>query len=241
MAAYKVLQDIEAEDKLVGPLTAKQLLYAGVASALLFVGYLVGDRTTWWVMLAFLLPALPFIYLAAPLGQDQPNDIWLLARLNYLLRPRKRTWQQATHARQVIIKAKPAAETAGRREAGEEVDSHLRALANTLDTRAGRFELPAGGGWGGGQPLVDPYLSEEHPAASRFDNLLDAYRAQGQLATQARLQANQASTPAAGLPPASPSPAINQLAASDDLKVSTIASLANQPAPQNWPNQNQQT
>ena len=233
MAAYKVLQDIEAEDKLVGPMTAKQLLYAGVASAFLFVGYLVGDRTTWWVMLAFLIPALPFIYLAAPLGQDQPNDIWLLSRLNYLFRARKRTWQQAAHVkRRVVIKAKPAAVITSRRQADGAVDSHLRALAGTLDTRAGRFELPAGPGWVGGQPLVDPYLSEEHPAASRFDSLLNAYQARAQSATQARLQPDQAQAPATGPLAQVPSATINQLATTDDLKVSTIANLANQPTAQ---------
>ena len=31
MATYKVIQDIEAEDKLLGPLTLRQFIYAAVA------------------------------------------------------------------------------------------------------------------------------------------------------------------------------------------------------------------
>ena len=31
MATYKVIQDIEAEDKLIGPLTLRQFIYAGYA------------------------------------------------------------------------------------------------------------------------------------------------------------------------------------------------------------------
>ena len=37
MSTYKVLQDIEAEDKLIGPLTLRQFIYALVAA---FNGYL---------------------------------------------------------------------------------------------------------------------------------------------------------------------------------------------------------
>ena len=234
MAAYKVLQDIEAEDKLVGPMTARQLLYAGVASGFLFIGYLVGDRTSWWAMVAFLVPALPFIYLAAPLGQDQPNDIWLLAKLNYFLRPRKRTWHQAGKAQRVIIKSKaPTARPTTNRGTGEAIESRLKALAHTLDSHPGGLEL-SGAGWVSGSPVIDPYSSEEHPAASRFDGLLGAYQAQTQLNGQARLQAGQPQSQAGlgAVQPPTNQAIINQLASADDLKVATIAALANQPDPQ---------
>ncbi|MGH7158305.1 MAG: PrgI family mobile element protein [Candidatus Saccharimonadales bacterium] len=35
MATYKVIQDIEAEDKILGPLTLRQFIYAGVAAILI--------------------------------------------------------------------------------------------------------------------------------------------------------------------------------------------------------------
>ena len=234
MAAYKVLQDIEAEDKLVGPMTARQLLYAGVASGFLFIGYLVGDKTSWWAMVAFLVPALPFIYLAAPLGQDQPNDIWLLAKLNYFLRPRKRTWHQAGKTQRVIIKSKASpARPATSRDTGEVIESRLKALAHTLDSHPSSLEL-SGGGLVSGSPVIDPYSSEEHPTAGRFDGLLGAYQAQAQLNSQTRLQAgqiqNQAGEVAVQPPPNQA--IINQLAGADDLKVATIAALANQSDPQ---------
>ena len=238
MAAYKVLQDIEAEDKLLGPMTARQLLYAGVASAFLFVGYLVADKTNWWVMMIFAAPALPFIYLAAPLGRDQPNDIWLFARLNYYFRPRKRTWQKDGASQRVTIKAKATkAGPEADQQTDEGVDSRLKRLANTLDSRTDRFEFPDQSGPATGHPVVDPYLSEEHPTANRFDFLLSRYQNQA----QAQLQAGQMQTwtPTAPQPPINQSTAINQLAAADDLKVATIASLVNQPNQANTrPNQN---
>ena len=243
MAAYKVLQDVEAEDKLLGPMTARQLLYAGMASALLFVGYLIADKTNWWVMTIFAIPALPFIYLAAPLGRDQPNDVWLLGRLNYLIRPRKRTWQKGGANQRVIIKAKAdKAEQEASRESDEVVDSRLKRLANTLDSRTNQLELTSSGAIATGQPVVDPYLSEEHPTASRFDFLLNRYQDQAQAQTQTQVQSSQVQTwaPSAPQPPINQSPAINQLAATDDLKIATIANLANQPVaqPSYQPNQN---
>lgn len=242
MAAYKVLQDVEAEDKLLGPMTARQLLYAGIASAFLFVGYLVADKTNWWVMTIFAVPALPFIYLAAPLGRDQPNDVWLFARLNYYFRPRKRTWQKDGASQRVTIKAKATkAEREPDQPTDEGVDSRLKILANTLDSRTDRFEFPEQSGPATGHPVVDPYLSEEHPTANRFDFLLNRYQNQAQAQQQAQLQAGQMQTwaPTAPQPPIDQSAAINQLAAADDLKVATIASLANQPNQANtWPNQN---
>lgn len=232
MAAYKVLQDVEAEDKLLGPMTARQLLYAGVASAFLFIGYLVADKSNWWVMAIFAIPALPFIYLAAPLGRDQPNDVWLLARLNYIIRPRKRTWQKDGASQRVIVKAKASKdEIVAPPTDDDAVDSRLKRLAGTLDSRTDNIEFPDQEPVGFGQPIVDPYLSEEHPTANRFDLLLNRYQVQAQAQTQAQIQAGQAQTwaPTAPQPPVSQSPAINQLAAADDLKVATIANLANQP------------
>ena len=39
MAVYKVIQDIEAEDKLLGPLTLKQFIFGAVAVGFAFVAF----------------------------------------------------------------------------------------------------------------------------------------------------------------------------------------------------------
>lgn len=39
MAVYKVLQDIEAEDKLIGPLTLRQFIYAAIGAIFLWLSY----------------------------------------------------------------------------------------------------------------------------------------------------------------------------------------------------------
>lgn len=136
MATYKVLQDIEAEDKILGPLTLKQFVFAGVAIALGGVGYFIASNTHWSMFIPFLVPMIPFIFLAAPIGRDQPNDVWLAARLRFMFKPKVRTWDQTGMQEFVTI-------TAPKREVHiytdgldrDQVVSRLKALANTVDSR----------------------------------------------------------------------------------------------------------
>lgn len=136
MATYKVLQDIEAEDKLIGPLTFKQLIFALIAAALIFMGWFIGSNSTFWIIVPFVVLAAPFIFLAAPIGKDQPNDVWLGARLRFLLKPRTRKWNQTGQSDHVTVTAPKVEEhvyTDGLNN--EEVNSRLKLLANTLDSR----------------------------------------------------------------------------------------------------------
>ena len=136
MATYKVLQDIEAEDKIVGPLSLKQFIFAFVAAAILGVGWFVGGRTNQWAFAAFVVPALPFIFLAAPLGRDQPNDVWLGAKLRFWFKPRVRKWSQSVSQEFVTITSpKKEEHTYTDGLSHQEVRSRLQTLANTMDSR----------------------------------------------------------------------------------------------------------
>lgn len=141
MATYKVLQDIEAEDKLFGPFTLKQFIFGAVAIILGFIefrlftmGIPVFLKAP--LILMFFLPMVVFGFLAAPIGRDQPNDVWLLARLRFLFKPRVRIWNQDGMSDLVTITA-PKQDTriyVNPITQGE-VKSRLQALANTVDTR----------------------------------------------------------------------------------------------------------
>src|ERR1051325_10816577 len=100
MAVYKVIQDIEAEDKLLGPLTLKGFIYALIAGALAFINFrlLLAPElgvVRWVLILVFLFPMLLFGVLASPLGREQPTEVWLLARVRFFLKPRRRIWDQS--------------------------------------------------------------------------------------------------------------------------------------------------
>jgi hypothetical protein len=136
MAEYKVIQDIEAEDKLIGPLTLKQFIFACVASVSAFLAFMIASRTTAFAV----IPFLPFILipglLAAPFGKDQPTDIWLAAQIRFFIKPRKRIWDQSGLKNLVTITVPKKIEkifTDGLSQ--QEVRSRLKALADTIDSR----------------------------------------------------------------------------------------------------------
>jgi hypothetical protein len=141
MATYKVIQDIEAEDKLVGPLSLKQFIFALIA---IFLGFLMFKLAvsnvlgfTRWIFMSFLvLPTLLFAVLAAPLGGEQSTELWLLARIRFLLKPRRRVWNQTGPKQLVTITVPKKIErhlTKGFSQ--DETRSRLGALANVMDSR----------------------------------------------------------------------------------------------------------
>ena len=135
MAVYKVIQDIEAEDKLVGPLTLRQFIYAGIVIVLGFIAWQL-SRAAIFLAIPFVPPILFFLALAAPIGQDQPSEVWLLAKIRFFLKPRRRVWNQDGTSQLVTITAPKKVErvlTDGLSQT--EVRSRLSALANTLDSR----------------------------------------------------------------------------------------------------------
>lgn len=91
MSTYKVAQDVEADDKLLGPFTFRQFIY-------LIIVAMAG--TLAWFMGTLLLPLglipLPIIIffgaLALPLRKDQPMEIYLAAIVSFYLKPRRRLW-----------------------------------------------------------------------------------------------------------------------------------------------------
>lgn len=140
MATYKVLQDIEAEDKLIGPLTLKQFIFAIIAIGAAFAQFWLLTNAPFVLAMPFVAVLFPFMavlgFLAAPISREQPNDIWLLARLRFLFKPRNRIWNQDGISDLVTITVpKKHIEILTNNLSQTEVKSRLNALANTLDSR----------------------------------------------------------------------------------------------------------
>lgn len=140
MAVYKVIQDIEAEDRLLGPLTFKGLIYAIIAGMLAFINFklLISPigPVKWLLILGLGLPMILFGILASPIGRDQPTEVWLLSRVRFFTKPKKRIWDQMGLTDLVTITVPKKIErqlTKGLSQT--EVKSRLQALASTLDSR----------------------------------------------------------------------------------------------------------
>jgi len=160
MATYKVIQDIEAEDKLLGPLTLRQFVYAGIALFCLWLGYLVVSKGA-----AFLVALiLPFFlisgFFAVPWSREQPTELWALARIRFLLKPRRRIWDQSGIKELVTITVPKRIEHVYSDGLSQtEVKSRLHALAETIDSR----------GWVIKNSSMNPYAV----AGATDDRLID--------------------------------------------------------------------
>jgi hypothetical protein len=136
MATYKVIQDIEAEDKLLGPLTIRQFVYAGITGVCVYLGYFVIAKGLPILVIALIPPALVSAFFAFPWSKEQPTELWALARISFLFKPRLRIWNQSGIKELVTVTAPRRIEqvyTDGLTQS--EVKSRLQALANTIDSR----------------------------------------------------------------------------------------------------------
>ena len=136
MATYKVIQDIEAEDKLVGPLTLRQFVYGGIAALCAYLSFFALSKGA-GVLLIFLVPPMFFTgFFAFPFGRDQPTEVWALAKIRFYIKSRKRLWDQSGVKDLVDITAPKRVERVYTNGLStHEVQSRLNALASTLDSR----------------------------------------------------------------------------------------------------------
>ena len=91
MAVYKVPQDVEADDKLIGPFSFRQFIYLIIVA---LAGVAAWGLSQLFLPLAVIpLPVIIFFgALALPLRKDQPMEIYLAAMVSFYLKPRKRLW-----------------------------------------------------------------------------------------------------------------------------------------------------
>jgi hypothetical protein len=105
MSTYKVIQDIEAEDKLVGPLTLRQFIYAGISAICLYLSFLSVTKHAVFMLVIFVPIAGATGFFAFPWGKDQPTEIWALAKIRFYAKPRKRIWDQSGTKELVTVTA----------------------------------------------------------------------------------------------------------------------------------------
>ena len=92
MATYKVPQDVEAEDRLLGPFTFRQFVYLLIAA---IAGALAAALFQIFTLLALLPTPVIFFFLvlALPLKKDQPMETYLAAIISFYMKPNKRFWR----------------------------------------------------------------------------------------------------------------------------------------------------
>lgn len=134
MAQYKVPQDVEADDKLLGPFTFRQFVYLLISGGLIALA--VGLFQLFPLLAIIPIPfILFFLALALPLKKDQPMETYLAALISYYLKPHTRLWEPGQRESTIKIIAPKIVETSRTRNiSGEEVNHRLSFLADIVDT-----------------------------------------------------------------------------------------------------------
>ena len=134
MAQYKVPQDVEADDKLIGPFSFRQFVYLLISAGLIALGVGLFQIFPLLVILP-LPPLLLFLALALPLKKDQPMETYLAAIVSYYLKPHKRVWTPGQRESTIIITAPKIVEETRTRDISQEEATHrLSFLADIMDT-----------------------------------------------------------------------------------------------------------
>lgn len=135
MAVYKVPQDVEAEDKLLGPFSFKQFVFLLIAVGGLGMAYALAT-----VVLPLGLIPLPiaifFFVMALPLRKDQPMEVYMAAVVSFLLKPKQRLW--APDGVEYLVEVttpKVEEKVYGKGYDQAEVQRRLSYLANLVDSR----------------------------------------------------------------------------------------------------------
>lgn len=223
MATYKVIQDIEADDKLVGPFGIRQFIYLLIVAAMLFIAFRLG-QVAWFLALPFLPPIIFFSLLALPLSQGQPTEVWLLAKLRFLVKPRTRLWNQSGARELVSITAPKAEDKHLIKEISQnEVQSRLQSLASTLDTHgwavkhlgADPFARAAAATAGAPASPSIPYdvtvendmLDEQNnPTAQKLGQMIDASNKSRREQIVSKMKQQPPQTQRAAMTPPAPAP-----------------------------------
>ncbi len=202
MAVYKVPQDVEAEDKLIGPFGFRQFIYLIIVAFSGFVAYLLSQ-----IFIGLVLIPAPiiifFLAIALPLRKDQPTEVYLAAILQYNLKSKKRMWKPDGVLGTVEITAPKLVEERRTKDiTEEEALDRLGHLAQIMDTRgwAARGVFNPDVNSTGNVQLTDNVVAEADEAedildeggtnAKSFDELINQQKAISRQAVTKRM--NQA-------------------------------------------------
>ena len=167
MSVYKVPQDVEADDKLLGPFSFRQFIYLGIAAMSIGIAYGLGKL----LLPLFIIP-LPitvlFGALALPLRKDQPMETYLAAIVSFYLKPRRRLWDPDGVDSLIEIIAPKTTEVQLTKDLSQgEAQQRFGYLAQIVDSQ----------GWAirgtGTQTANNSMISDEYYSAQQVEDFMD--------------------------------------------------------------------
>jgi hypothetical protein len=259
MSQYKVPQDVEAEDHILGPLTLKQFIYAIVAVAWAGMFFFVLKKVIILYVIVVLPISLLFLLLAFYKRDGQNFEQLLIALVGFFANSRKRIWRKEAVVESFHVEAaKPKEELSQRSSA--DVRAELTRLGELADARGinhpqAHVVMPASMMTGElnsamvpaapiiEEPATDLYDISTSPLASNLNALIEQAAADVRTEALEQMKAKIAQAPAHPKEPAKPEKStsanvtpqplsdILKLATESDLSVSQLAAQATRLAP----------
>ena len=166
MAVYKVAQDVEADDKLIGPFSFRQFIYLIIVA--------ISIALAWGLSRLFIglaiIPAPLIIFfgaLALPLRKDQPMEVYLGALVSFYLKPRRRIWEPDGIESLIQITAPTVVEVQRTKDITDiEAERRLSYLADIADTQGWAVRHSA-------QPTNNSMVSDAYFEAQAAVDVLD--------------------------------------------------------------------
>ncbi|MDP4038679.1 MAG: PrgI family protein [bacterium] len=134
MAQYKVPQNVESEDKILGPLSLRQFIYVIIGimwAALMWAIF----RQVIVLAVVFALPVTGlFLLLGFGKKEEQSFENYFIALIRFRFVPRGRIWMKDEKVETSIVQGVPKVEEVRPTRSAKEVKGQLSRLALVLDT-----------------------------------------------------------------------------------------------------------
>lgn len=185
MSVYKVPQDVEADDKLIGPFSPRQFVYLVIVALAIGLAYGLGT-----LLMPLAIIPLPLIILfgalALPLRKDQPMETYLSAMVSFFLKPRRRLWDPDGIDATIEITSPKITEFQLTKDFSQsEAQQRIGYLAKIVDTQ----------GWAirgtGAQLPNNSMMTDAYYSAQQAEDVMDANNATFRALTQ-KLEASDA-------------------------------------------------
>lgn len=140
MGQYKVPQNVETEDKILGPLTIKQFIYVIIALAWGFIMWRIFSAAIPIAVLTILPVSGVFLALGLIQREGQSFENYFVAMVRYFFVPRMLVWTKEPEMVQAIKAPKKKVDTGPTyRRSPDEIRGALKKLATVIDTH-GQFQ-----------------------------------------------------------------------------------------------------
>lgn len=142
MLQFKVPQDVQREDRIVGPLTLKQLIICGIGSIIAYGIYISLGKTYIWV--TWLPPVALVALITLAFAFVRPLDLsfakWIILWIEFSLIPRNRPWIKSSAEffealSQVPTKTKLQKEVEAKASTLDDKQQKLEELTKFLDSQ----------------------------------------------------------------------------------------------------------